>query len=122
MLRIIARLCLNKIFSGILVKVTFPTINSFWNSGTSCDLGVCVRSVCPALCDPMDYRPPGSAVLEFLQARILEWVAFPSPQDLPDSGIKPRSSALQEDSLLFEPPGKPLCDLGISKSKVCLGT
>ena len=32
----------------------------------------------------------------------------PSPGDLPDPGIKPRSPALQVDSLLFEPPGKPI--------------
>ena len=31
---------------------------------------------------------------------------FPSP-DLPNPGIELRSSALQADSLLFEPPGKP---------------
>ena len=34
-----------------------------------------------------------------LQARILEWVAIPSSGDLPDSGIEPRSLALQADSL-----------------------
>ena len=28
--------------------------------------------LCPTLCDPMDYTVPG-----ILQARILEWVAFP---------------------------------------------
>ena len=32
---------------------------------------------------------------------------FPSPGDLPDSGIEPRSSTLQKDSLPSEPPGKP---------------
>ena len=32
---------------------------------------------------------------------------FPSPGDLPNPGIKPRSPALQADSLLSEPPGKP---------------
>ena len=32
---------------------------------------------------------------------------FPSPGDLPDPGIEPRSPALQADSLLTEPPGKP---------------
>ena len=42
-----------------------------------------------------------------LQARILEWELFPSPGDLPNSGIEPRSPALQEDSLPAEPPGKP---------------
>ena len=31
---------------------------------------------------------------------------FPSLGDLPDSGIKPWSLALWENSLLFEPPGK----------------
>ena len=28
------------------------------------------------LCDPMDYRPPGSSVHRISQARILEWVAI----------------------------------------------
>ena len=32
---------------------------------------------------------------------------FPSPGDLPDAGIKPRSSALRAASLPSEPPGKP---------------
>ena len=30
---------------------------------------------------------------------------FPSPGDLPNPGIKPKSPALQADSLLSEPPG-----------------
>ena len=32
---------------------------------------------------------------------------FPSPGDLPDTGIEPRSPALQADALPSEPPGKP---------------
>ena len=32
---------------------------------------------------------------------------FPSPGDLSNPGIEPKSSALQVDSLLSEPPGKP---------------
>ena len=31
---------------------------------------------------------------------------FPSPEDLPDPGIQPRSPALQADALTSEPPGK----------------
>ena len=31
---------------------------------------------------------------------------FPAPGDLPNPGIKPRSPALQADSLPAEPPGK----------------
>ena len=45
-------------------------------------LWTCVRAklihLCPTLCDPMDYSPPGSSVHEILQARTLEWVAMPS--------------------------------------------
>ena len=47
------------------------------------------------------------AVHGILQARILEWVAFSSPGDLPNPGIKPRSPTLQIDSLPAEPQGKP---------------
>ena len=32
---------------------------------------------------------------------------FPSPGDFPNLGIKPKSPALQADSLPAEPPGKP---------------
>ena len=31
---------------------------------------------CPALCDPIDGSPPGSAIPGILQARTLEWVAI----------------------------------------------
>ena len=34
------------------------------------------RQSCPALCDPIDGNPLGSAVLGILQARTLEWVAI----------------------------------------------
>ena len=42
-----------------------------------------------------------------LQAKMLEWVAMPSPKDLPNPVIEPRSPILQADSLLTEPLGKP---------------
>ena len=42
-----------------------------------------------------------------LQARILEWIACPSPGDLPNPGIKPRFSEMQVDSSSAEPQGKP---------------
>ena len=37
-----------------------------------------------------------------------EWVAFPFSRGFPDPGIKPGSPAFQADSLLSEPPGKPM--------------
>ena len=35
-----------------------------------------VSQLCPTVCDPVDYSPPGSSVHGILQARILEWVAL----------------------------------------------
>ena len=57
-----------------------------------------VAQLCPTLCDPMDYTVHG-----ILQARILEWVAFPFSRRF----SQPRSPALQADSLPAEPQGKP---------------
>ena len=34
---------------------------------------------------------------------------FPSPGDLPDPGIEPRSPTLQADGLTSASPGKPFC-------------
>ena len=59
------------------------------------------------LWDPHDCSPQGSSADGILQARILEWAAMPPPGDLPNPGIRLRSSALLADSLPFEPPGKP---------------
>ena len=42
-----------------------------------------------------------------LQARTLEWVAFPFFRGLSQPGIEPRSLTFQEDSLPGEPQGKP---------------
>ena len=67
--------------------------------------------LCQTPCDPMNYSPPGSSGLGILQARILGGLQFPSPGDLPDPGIKPRSSALQADSLPSESPRKPSLSL-----------
>ena len=41
------------------------------------------------------------------QARILEWVAFPSPEDLLDLGIEPKSSVLTGGFFTTEPRGQP---------------
>ena len=47
--------------------------------------------LCSNLCNPKNCRLPGSPVHGTLQAGILEWAATPSPGDLPDPGIEPRS-------------------------------
>ena len=45
--------------------------------------------------------------MEFSKQEYESGLPFPSPGDLLDPGMEPGSPALQEDSLLSEPPGKP---------------
>ena len=72
-----------------------------------------VAQSCPTFCDPMDPMDPHQAPLSMaiLQARILEWFAMPSSQDLPNSWMEPRSPALLADSLPAELPGKPYLNI-----------
>ena len=69
---------------------------------------VSVAQLCLTLCESMACSLPDSSVHGVLQARILEWVAMPSSRNLLNPGIEPTSNALQADSLLSEPPEKPL--------------
>ena len=55
---------------------------------------VLVTQFCLTLCDPMDCSLPGSSVHRILQAKILEWVVFPSPGHLPNPGIEPGLSCI----------------------------
>ena len=71
----------------------------------SCD-SVKVK-VLVTLCYPMDCSLPGSSVHGIRQAKILEWVAMTFSRVSSPSGIKPGFPALQADSLLSEPLGKP---------------
>ena len=43
----------------------------------------------------------------FFRQEYWSGLPFPSPGDLPDPGIEPRSPVLQADALTSEPPGKP---------------
>ena len=55
-----------------------------------------VTQSCPTLCNPMDWSGQ----------------PFPSPGDLPNPGVEPRSPSLQVGSLPTEPQGKPTPWLG----------
>ena len=43
---------------------------------------------------------------------------FPSPGNLPDPGIEPRSPVLQADALTSKPPGKPRVTIRIGKEEI----
>ena len=45
--------------------------------------------------------------MEFSRQEYWSGLPFPSPGDLPDLGIEPRSPTLQADTLPSEPPGNP---------------
>ena len=64
----------------------------------------------------MDCSQPGFSVPGTLQERILEWLPFLSPGDLPDPGIEPGFPAFQADYVLSEPQGKPTEILNSSKN------
>ena len=51
------------------------------------------------------YQAPLS--MGFFRQGCWSGLPFPSPGDLPDPGIEPRSPTLQADALPSEPPGKP---------------
>ena len=65
------------------------------------------RFSCVQLCATHTQQPTRLPVPGILQARTLSGLPFPSPGDLPDPGIKPRSPAFQADPLPSEPPEKP---------------
>ena len=58
--------------------------------------------LCLTLDDPMDYSLPDSSVHGIPRQEYWSELPCPPPGDLPNLGIKPRSSALQADSLLSE--------------------
>ena len=72
------------------------------------------KELCPTLCNPKNYSPPGSSVheilhpMDILQVRILKWVAMPSLQGI----FLTQGSSLhllhwQMGSLPLAPPGNP---------------
>ena len=66
-----------------------------------------VAQSCATLCDPMDYSLSGSSIPGIFQARVLERVAISFSSGSSQSRIKSRCPALEADTLLSEPPGKP---------------
>ena len=105
-------LCVCKETQDMIITVTSGVERRFDSSEYPFFYHMCAKllQLCLTLCDPMDCSISGSSVHRFLQARILEWVSFSPPGDLPNPGVKPGSPTLQADSLLSVPPGKPPCN------------
>ena len=72
-------------------------------------IGMCisVTQSCLTLCDLLDYIAHQAPLsMGFSRKEYWSGFPFPSPGDLPDPQIEPRSIALQADSLPTELPGK----------------
>ena len=61
--------------------------------------------MCPTLCDPWTVAHKAPLSMGFFRQEYWHGLPFPSPGDLPNPGIEPRSPALQADALTSEPPG-----------------
>ena len=71
------------------------------------------HSVVSDSCNPIDYNLPGSSVRGITPGKNTGVGCHFLPQESNSHpGIKPRSPALQADSLLSEPPGKPILEVG----------
>ena len=57
---------------------------------------------------PWTVAHQASPSMGFSRQEYWSGLPFPSPGDLPNPGIEPRSPTLQADALNSEPPGKPL--------------
>ena len=68
---------------------------------------VLVAQLCLTLCDPWTVAHQAPLSMEFSRQEYWSGLPCPSPGNLPNPGIKPRSPTLQADSLLFELPAKP---------------
>ena len=67
-----------------------------------------VAQSCLTLCDPWTVAHQASPSMGFSRQEYWSGLPFPSPGDLLDPGIEPRSPTLQADVLTSAPPGKPL--------------
>ena len=66
-----------------------------------------VSQLCTTLCDPMDCSLTGFSIHGIFHGQeYWSGLPFPSPGDLPDPGIEPRSPASYADALPSEPQGK----------------
>ena len=75
---------------------------------TQCAALCLVAQSCPSICHPCGLQPTRLLCpWGFSRQEYWRGVPYPSPEDLLNQRLKPRSPSLQVDSLLTEPPGKP---------------
>ena len=97
---------MQSLWSQSLTRVSNIYFLLFPHRGTKCYIFPQwheVVQLCPTLCDPWTvvYQAPPSK--EISKQEYWSGLPFPSPEDLPNPGIEPRSPALLADTLSSEP-------------------
>ena len=87
---------LNPIYVAVSSRQSRDRSARFWK--------VKVKS-CPTLATPWTIVHQAPPSMGFSRQEYWSGLPFPSPGDLPNPGIEPRSPALQADALTSEPPG-----------------
>ena len=95
-------LCFNFGHSNWCVVVSHCCFNFYFPDYLGCGGGLVAKS-CPTLAMP--YQAPLS--MGFSRQEYWSGLPFPSPGDLPNPGIEPRSPAFQADFLPTELQGRP---------------
>ena len=93
--------CVYAVLSTISLDGGFDDENK-WRSG------VCVKSLSLVrlFATPWTVAYQGPPSMGFSRQECWSGLPFPSPGDLPNPGIEPRSPAFQADALTSEPPGE----------------
>ena len=79
----------------------------FWNSLSSSIIQLKSLSHVQLFVTPWTLAYQALPSMGFSRQEYWSGLPFPSPGDLPNPGIEPGSPALQTDTLLSKPPGKP---------------
>ena len=88
-------------FWSVIILIPEARFYGYWQWSER--VKVFVTQLCPTLGEPRECSTPGASVRGIIYAKIPEWVAI----SLSRWAFRQRDSALQVDSLLSEPPGKP---------------
>ena len=104
------------------VAVTSGQESRCWSEILELDLWLpcccLVAKLCPTLCDPMDYSPPGSSIHGISQGRMLEWVAISFSRGSSQPRDRTHVSCLAGGFFPTEPPGKPKWQEGALSAQI----
>ena len=108
-------MCLEKIHHFIkLVNILSYQMFWWWITERSHLIYLHAIKIVQLFATPWTVAHQAPQSMGFFRQEYWSGLPFPSPRDLPDPGIEPRSPALQADSLPSKPAGKPKTFEGIA--------